>query len=156
MENEQVAGWRPLPPRRRGYTQKATVGGHDVFLRTGNYEDGSLGEIYIDMHKEGSSFRAMMNNFAMAVSMGLQHGVPLEHYVEAFTFTKFDPCGFVQGNKRIVNATSIIDYVFRELAVEYLGRHDLAHVDLSSKEIEKRPSSETGRFRVISSDDDEG
>ncbi len=118
-----------LPSRRKGYTQKATVGGHKVYLRTGEYEDGRLGEIFIDMHKEGAAFRSLMNNFAIAVSLGLQYGVPLEEYVEAFTFTRFEPAGIVQGNEAIKNATSILDYIFRELAVSYLGRHDLAHVD---------------------------
>ncbi|MCL7465721.1 vitamin B12-dependent ribonucleotide reductase [Phaeovulum sp. NW3] len=117
-----------LPERRKGYTQKAVVGGHKVYLRTGEYRDGTLGEIFIDMHKEGAGFRAMMNNFAIAVSVGLQYGVPLEEFVDAFTFTKFEPAGMVQGNDSIKNATSILDYVFRELAVSYLDRTDLAHV----------------------------
>ncbi|MEW9920697.1 vitamin B12-dependent ribonucleotide reductase [Marimonas sp. MJW-29] len=117
-----------MPQRRKGYTQKAIVGGHKVYLRTGEYQDGSLGEIFIDMHKEGAGFRAMMNNFAIAVSVGLQYGVPLEEFVDAFTFTKFEPAGMVQGNDSIKNATSILDYIFRELAVSYLDRTDLAHV----------------------------
>ena len=117
-----------LPERRKGYTQKAIVGGHKVYLRTGEYGDGKLGEIFIDMHKEGAGFRAMMNNFAIAVSVGLQYGVPLEEFVDAFTFTKFEPAGMVQGNDSIKSATSIIDYIFRELAVSYLDRTDLAHV----------------------------
>jgi len=117
-----------MPQRRRGYTQKAIVGGHKVYLRTGEYEDGQLGEIFIDMHKEGAGFRAMMNNFAIAVSVGLQYGVPLDEFVDAFTFTKFEPAGMVQGNDSIKNATSILDYIFRELAVSYLDRTDLAHV----------------------------
>ncbi|MBC7164956.1 MAG: vitamin B12-dependent ribonucleotide reductase [Roseovarius sp.] len=117
-----------LPERRKGYTQKAIVGGHKVYLRTGEYQDGKLGEIFIDMHKEGAGFRAMMNNFAIAVSVGLQYGVPLEEFVDAFTFTKFEPAGLVQGNDSIKNATSILDYIFRELAVSYLDRTDLAHV----------------------------
>jgi ribonucleoside-diphosphate reductase alpha chain len=117
-----------LPQRRKGYTQKANVGGHKVYLRTGEYRDGRLGEIFIDMHKEGAAFRAMMNNFAIAVSVGLQYGVPLEEFVEAFTFTRFEPAGMVQGNDSIKNATSILDYIFRELAVSYLDRTDLAHV----------------------------
>ena len=117
-----------LPQRRKGYTQKAIVGGHKVYLRTGEYDDGGLGEIFIDMHKEGAGFRAMMNNFAIAVSVGLQYGVPLEEFVDAFTFTRFEPAGMVQGNDSIKNATSILDYVFRELAVSYLDRTDLAHV----------------------------
>ena len=117
-----------MPERRKGYTQKAIVGGHKVYLRTGEYSDGALGEIFIDMHKEGAGFRAMMNNFAIAVSVGLQYGVPLEEFVDAFTFTKFEPAGMVQGNDSIKNATSILDYIFRELAVSYLDRTDLAHV----------------------------
>ncbi len=117
-----------MPERRKGYTQKAIVGGHKVYLRTGEYADGALGEIFIDMHKEGAGFRAMMNNFAIAVSVGLQYGVPLEEFVDAFTFTKFEPAGMVQGNDSIKNATSILDYIFRELAVSYLDRTDLAHV----------------------------
>ncbi|MFM9850973.1 MAG: vitamin B12-dependent ribonucleotide reductase [Hyphomicrobiaceae bacterium] len=120
-----------LPNRRKSYTQKATVGGHKVYLHTGEYDDGRLGEIFIAMHKEGAAFRSMMNNFAIAISLGLQYGVPLEEYVEAFTFTRFEPAGIVQGNDTIKNATSILDYIFRELAVSYLGRNDLAHVDLS-------------------------
>jgi ribonucleoside-diphosphate reductase alpha chain len=120
-----------LPDRRTGYIQKAVVGGHKVYVHTGEYSDGRLGEIFIDMHKEGAAFRAMMNNFAIAVSLGLQYGVPLEEYVEAFTFTRFEPSGFVAGNQSIKNATSILDYVFRELAISYLGRNDLAHVDPS-------------------------
>ena len=117
-----------MPERRKGYTQKAVVGGHKVYLRTGEYADGSLGEIFLDMHKEGAGFRAMMNNFAIAVSVGLQYGVPLEEFVDAFTFTKFEPAGMVQGNDSIKSATSILDYIFRELAVSYLDRTDLAHV----------------------------
>jgi len=117
-----------MPHRRKGYTQKAIVGGHKVYLRTGEYDTGEIGEIFIDMHKEGAAFRSLMNNFAIAISLGLQYGVPLEEYVDAFTFTRFEPAGMVQGNDTIKNATSILDYVFRELAVSYLGRHDLAHV----------------------------
>jgi len=117
-----------LPQRRKGYTQKATVGGHKVYLRTGEYEDGRLAEVFIDMHKEGSAFRSLMNNFAIAISIGLQYGVPLEEFVEAFTFTRFDPAGMVEGNDAIKMATSILDYLFRELAISYLGRNDLAHV----------------------------
>ena len=126
---KDLAGTRNrMPERRRGYTQKAIVGGHKVYLRTGEYGDGSLGEIFIDMHKEGAGFRAMMNNFAIAISVGLQYGVPLEEFVDAFTFTRFEPAGMVQGNDSIKNATSILDYIFRELAVSYLDRIDLAHV----------------------------
>jgi ribonucleoside-diphosphate reductase alpha chain len=121
---------RKLPNRRGGYTQKAVVGGHKIYLRTGEYNDGRIGEIFIDMHKEGASFRSLMHNFAMAISIGLQYGVPLEEYVEAFTFTRFEPSGPVDGNDRIKMATSILDYIFRELAVNYLARNDLAHVQL--------------------------
>ena len=116
-----------LPNRRKGYTQKAKVGGHKVYLRTGEYEDGRIGEIFIDMHKEGAAFRSLMNNFAIAISIGMQYGVPLEEFVEAFTFTRFEPAGPVEGNDSIRMATSILDYIFRELAVSYLGRYDLAH-----------------------------
>ena len=118
-----------MPDRRKGYTQKAVVGGHKVYLRTGEYDDGRIGEIFIDMHKEGAALRSFINNFAIAVSLGLQYGVPLEEYVDAFTFTRFEPSGPVQGNDSIKYATSILDYVFRELAVSYMGRFDLAHVD---------------------------
>ena len=129
-----------LPQRRKGYTQKANVGGHKVYLRTGEYSDGRLGEIFIDMHKEGAAFRAMMNNFAIAISVGLQYGVPLDEFVEAFTFTRFEPAGMVQGNDSIKSATSILDYIFRELAVSYLDRTDLAHV-----QPEGAPWEELGR-----------
>jgi len=124
-----IAQRRKLPLRRKGYTQKAVVGGHKVYLRTGEYEDGSLGEIFIDMHKEGSAFRSLMDSFAIAISLGLQYGVPLEDFVDAFTFTRFEPNGMVEGNDAIKMATSVLDYLFRELAISYLGRHDLAHVD---------------------------
>jgi ribonucleoside-diphosphate reductase alpha chain len=118
-----------LPDRRKGYTQKAMVGGHKVYLRTGEYKEGKLGELFIDMHKEGAAFRSLMNNFAIAVSIGLQYGVPLEEYVEAFTFTRFEPQGMVQGNDMIKMSTSILDYIFRELAISYLDRTDLGHVN---------------------------
>ncbi|MEM7743907.1 MAG: vitamin B12-dependent ribonucleotide reductase [Pseudomonadota bacterium] len=129
IERDTRGSRKTLPHRRRGYTQKAVVGGHKVYLHTGEFEDGALGEIFIDMHKEGAAFRAMMNNFAIAVSMGLQYGVPLEKFVEAFTFTRFEPAGIVTGNDNIKNATSVLDYIFRELAVSYLDRSDLAHVE---------------------------
>ncbi|WP_108660386.1 vitamin B12-dependent ribonucleotide reductase [Acuticoccus kandeliae] len=129
VEREVISRQREqMPDRRKGYTQKAIIGGHKVYLRTGEFDDGRLGEIFIDMHKEGAAFRAMMNNFAIAISLGLQYGVPLEEFVDAFTFTRFEPAGFVQGNEAIKNATSILDYIFRELAISYLGRNDLAHV----------------------------
>jgi ribonucleoside-diphosphate reductase alpha chain len=142
-----------MPDRRKGYTQKAVVGGHKVYLRTGEYDDGRLGEIFIDMHKEGAALRSLLNNFAIAVSLGLQYGVPLDEYVDAFTFTRFEPSGPVQGNDSIKFATSILDYVFRELAVSYMERFDLAHVDpteggfdaLGKGVEEGRPASE-GRY----------
>jgi ribonucleoside-diphosphate reductase alpha chain len=123
-----------LPNRRDGYTQKARVGGQKIYVRTGDYPDGRLGEIFIDMHKEGATFRSLMNNFAIAVSLGLQHGVPLEEFVDAFTATRFEPAGAVEGNEKIKPASSILDYIFRELAASYLGREDLAtdQVDESS------------------------
>lgn len=117
-----------MPQRRKGYTQKASVGGHKVYLRTGEYDDGALGEVFIDMHKEGAAFRSLMNNFAIAISIGLQYGVPLEEYVDAYTFTRFEPSGRVDGNEAIKMSTSVLDYIFRELAISYLGRNDLAHV----------------------------
>jgi ribonucleotide reductase alpha subunit len=124
-----IARRRRLPDRRAGYTQKARIGNHKIYLRTGEYEDGQLGEIFVDMHKEGAAFRSMTNCFAIAISLGLQHGVPLDEFVDAFLFTRFEPNGMVQGNPHIKMTTSIIDYIFRELAITYLGRHDLAHVE---------------------------
>ena len=129
VEREVRAGRERLPQRRKGYTQKAIVGGHKVYLRTGEYEDGRVGEIFVDMHKEGAAFRSLMNNFAIAISIGLQYGVPLEEFVEAYTFTRFEPSGLVDGNDAIKMATSVLDYIFRELAISYLGRNDLAHVE---------------------------
>jgi ribonucleoside-diphosphate reductase alpha chain len=123
-----IAKRRRLPNRRAGYTQKAVVGGHKIYLRTGEYEDGSLGEIFLDMHKEGAAFRSLMNCFAIAVSLGLQHGVPLDEFADAFVFTRFEPNGMVQGHDQIKMVTSVIDYVFRELAISYLGREELAQV----------------------------
>lgn len=120
---------RKLPDRRKGYIQKASVGGHKVYLHTGEYDDGELGEIFIDMHKEGAAFRSLMNNFAIAISIGLQYGVPLDEFVDAFVFTRFEPAGPVTGNDSVKSATSILDYVFRELGVSYLGRADLANAD---------------------------
>jgi ribonucleoside-diphosphate reductase alpha chain len=117
-----------LPSRRTGYTQKAKIGGHSIFIRTGEYEDGSLGEIFLDMHKEGAAFRSLLNSFAIAVSLGLQYGVPLEEYVDAFTFNRFEPNGAVQGHEYVKMATSVIDYIFRDLAISYLKRSDLGQV----------------------------
>ena len=124
-----------LPHRRKGYTQKATVGGHKVYLRTGEYENGRIGEVFIDMHKEGAAFRSLMNNFAIAVSIGLQYGVPLEEFVEAYTFTRFEPQGVVTGNDAIKMSTSILDYTFRELAISYLDRSDLGHVNVEDLDV---------------------
>ena len=126
---ERERARRKLPDRRKGYIQKAAVGGHKVYLHTGEYDDGELGEIFIDMHKEGAAFRSLMNNFAIAVSIGLQYGVPLDEFVDAFVFTRFEPAGPVTGNDSVRSATSILDYVFRELGVSYLGRQDLANAD---------------------------
>jgi len=123
-----LAKRRRLPDRRGGYTQKAKIVGNTVYLRTGEYDDGELGEIFLDMHREGAAFRSLMNCFAIAISLGLQYGVPLEEFVEAFVFTKFEPSGVVNGNQSIKMTTSVIDYVFRELAINYLGRYDLAHI----------------------------
>jgi ribonucleoside-diphosphate reductase alpha chain len=118
-----------LPDRRKGYIQKASVGGHKVYIHTGEFDDGSLGEIFIDMHKEGAAFRSLMNNFAISVSIGLQYGVPLDEFVDAFIFTRFEPAGPVTGNDRVKSATSILDYIFRELAISYLDRDDLSNGD---------------------------
>jgi ribonucleoside-diphosphate reductase alpha chain len=146
--NSIVYGSRnKVPDRRKGYIQKAIVGGHKVYLHTGEYEDGSLGEIFIDMHKEGAFLRSLMNNFAIAISIGLQYGVPLEEYVEAYTFTRFDPAGVVQGNNRIKNSTSILDYVFRELAVSYLGRNDLAHAEETDVDFALGTGAEEGALK---------
>ena len=116
-----------MPDRRKGYIQKSEIGNHKVYLHTGEYNDGKIGEIFIDTNKEGELVKAMMNNFAIAISLGLQYGVPLDEYVDAFIDTKFEPSGNVNGNDRILSATSILDYVFRELAISYLGREELAH-----------------------------
>ncbi len=116
-----------MPDRRKGYIQKATVGDHKVYLHTGEYDDGKIGEIFIDTNKEGELVKALMNNFAIAISLGLQYGVPLEEYVDAFLDTKFEPSGNVHGNDRVLSATSILDYIFRELAISYLGKEELAH-----------------------------
>jgi len=126
---ERERSRRRLPDRRKGYIQKAAVGGHKVYLHTGEYEDGELGEVFIDMHKEGAAFRSLMNNFAIAVSIGLQYGVPLDEFVDAFVFTRFEPAGRVTGNDSVRSATSILDYIFRELGVSYLDRDDLANGD---------------------------
>ena len=116
-----------MPDRRKGYIQKITIGNHKIYLHTGEYDDGKVGEIFIDMNKEGELVKSLMNNFAIAISLGLQYGVPLDEFVDAFIETKFEPSGEITGNDRILNASSILDYIFRELAISYLGREDLAH-----------------------------
>jgi ribonucleoside-diphosphate reductase alpha chain len=142
-----------LPERRKGYIQKSVVGGHKVYLHTGEYDDGALGEIFIDLHKEGAAFRSLMNNFAISISIGLQYGVPLEEYVDAFLFTRFEPAGEVKGNETIRHATSILDYIFRELAVSSLGRSDLAQVDpfdARGDGLSKRANDAESAARLIS------
>ncbi len=144
---------RRLPERRKGYIQKSTVGGHKVYLHTGEYDDGALGEIFIDLHKEGAAFRSLMNNFAISISIGLQYGVPLEEYCDAFLFTRFEPAGEVKGNDTIRHATSILDYIFRELAVSYLGRGDLAQIDpfdARSDGLSKKAQDAESAVRLIS------
>jgi len=133
---------KSLPARRSGFTQKASVGGQTIFVRTGDYEDGTIGEIFVDMHKEGATFRSLMNCFAIAVSVGLQYGVPLEEFVDKFTFTRFEPSGMVSGHNNIKSATSIIDYIFRMLGYEYLGRTDLVHVITEQKAVLGNPQME--------------
>jgi len=144
-----IARRRRLPDRRAGYTQKCRIGHHKIYLRTGEYNDGTLGEIFIDMHKEGAAFRSMTNCFAIAISLGLQHGVPLEEFLDAFLFTRFEPNGIVTGNPHIKMTTSIIDYIFRELAITYLGRHELAHVrpeDLRGDAMNREDDDEPDEF----------
>tara|TARA_B100000683_G_scaffold62714_1_gene61090 strand:- start:1388 stop:2215 length:828 start_codon:yes stop_codon:yes gene_type:complete len=127
-KNSEASGKRfSMPDRRKGYIQKATIGDHKVYLHTGEYEDGKIGEIFIDTSKEGELVKALMNNFAIAVSLGLQYGVPLDEFISAFVGTKFEPSGKVHGNDRILSASSILDYIFRELAISYQNREDLAH-----------------------------
>lgn len=140
---KEISSRRPLPNRRLGYTQKATIGGHKVYLRTGEYEDGALGEIFVDMHKEGAAYRSLMNCFSIAISLGLQYGVPLEEFVEAFTFTRFEPNGMVIGHDNIKMTTSVIDYIFRDVALRYLGRTDLVHV----KPQDLKPDTVTGEAK---------
>jgi len=122
-----------MPDRRKGYIQKVSIGDHKIYLHTGEYDDGKVGEIFIDMNKEGELVKALMNNFAIAISLGLQYGVPLDEFVDAFIETKFEPSGEIKGNDRILNASSILDYIFRELAISYLGREDLAHTPSINK-----------------------
>jgi ribonucleoside-diphosphate reductase alpha chain len=141
IENKAFSERRKMPDRRKGYIQKAMIGDHKVYLHIGEYDDGRVGEIFIDTNKEGELVRSLMNNFAIAISLGLQYGVPLEEYVDAFINTKFEPSGKVKGNDRILSASSILDYLFRELAISYLGREDLAHTP-SIKKIDQAEDSE--------------
>ena len=139
-----------MPDRRKGYIQKAQIGDHKVYLHTGEYDDGKIGEIFIDTNKEGELVKAMMNNFAIAISLGLQYGVPLEEYVDAFIDTKFEPSGNVAGNDRILSASSILDYVFRELAISYLGKEDLAHTpSIASKKNISDESTDEKFLKIV-------
>jgi len=141
-----------MPDRRKGYIQKVTIGDHKIYLHTGEYDDGKVGEIFIDMNKEGELVKALMNNFAIAISLGLQYGVPLDEFVDAFIETKFEPSGKIKGNDRILNASSILDYIFRELAISYLGREDLAHtpsINKSSSDKIANEGSEDAFLRLV-------
>ena len=131
--NNKTSDRSKMPDRRKGYIQKVSIGDHKIYLHTGEYDDGKVGEIFIDMNKEGELVKALMNNFAIAISLGLQYGVPLDEFVDAFIETKFEPSGEIKGNDRILNASSILDYIFRELAISYLGREDLAHTPSINK-----------------------
>ena len=138
-----------MPDRRKGYIQKASIGEHKIYLHTGEYDDGKIGEIFIDTNKEGELVKAMMNNFAIAISLGLQYGVPLDEYVDAFIGTKFEPSGKVEGNDRILSATSILDYVFRELAISYLGKEEFAHTPSISRHKDIKDSPDDDKFLKI-------
>ena len=139
--NDNIGKRFSMPDRRKGYIQKATIGNHKVYLHTGEYEDGKIGEIFIDTSKEGELVKALMNNFAIAISLGLQYGVPLDEFINAYVGTKFEPSGEVYGNDRILSATSILDYIFRELAISYLNREDLAHTPSIGVNSENNDSS---------------
>jgi len=141
-----------MPDRRKGYIQKVTISDHKIYLHTGEYDDGKVGEIFIDMNKEGELVKALMNNFAIAISLGLQYGVPLDEFVDAFIETKFEPSGEIKGNDRILNASSILDYIFRELAISYLGREDLAHTPSISKSTDKIMNDEENNFLKLVKD----
>ena len=138
-----------MPDRRKGYIQKASIGEHKIYLHTGEYDDGKIGEIFIDTNKEGELVKALMNNFAIAISLGLQYGVPLDEFVDAFIDTKFEPSGKVEGNDRILSATSILDYVFRELAISYLGKEDLAHTPSIAKMQKEDGNNNDDKFLKI-------
>ena len=139
---KQINNRSKMPDRRKGYIQKVTIENHKIYLHTGEYDDGKVGEIFIDMNKEGELVKALMNNFAIAISLGLQYGVPLNEFVDAFIETKFEPSGEIQGNDRILSASSILDYIFRELAISYLGREDLAHTPPINKTVNNRIANE--------------
>ena len=142
-----------MPHRRKGYIQKVSIGDHKIYLHTGEYDDGKVGEIFIDMNKEGELVKALMNNFAIAISLGLQYGVPLDEFVDAFIETKFEPSGEIKGNDRILNASSILDYIFRELAISYLGREDLAHTpSISRNATDKTINEEDDTFLKLVKD----
>ena len=143
--NNKINDRSKMPDRRKGYIQKVTIGNHKIYLHTGEYDDGKVGEIFIDMNKEGELVKSLMNNFAIAISLGLQYGVPLDEFVDAFIETKFEPSGKIGGNDRILNASSILDYIFRELAISYLGREDLAHT----------PSIKTPENNIINDDNED-
>ena len=143
--NNKINDRSKMPDRRKGYIQKVTIGSHKIYLHTGEYDDGKVGEIFIDMNKEGELVKSLMNNFAIAISLGLQYGVPLDEFVDAFIETKFEPSGKIGGNDRILNASSILDYIFRELAISYLGREDLAHT----------PSIKTPENNIINDDNED-
>ena len=151
LNKTKVLGKRfQMPDRRKGYIQKATVGDHKIYLHTGEYDDGKIGEIFIDTNKEGELVKALMNNFAIAISLGLQYGVPLEEFVDAFLDTKFEPSGKVYGNDRILSATSILDYIFRELAVSYLGKEELAHTpSLNNKSVEREEGKDDQFLKIV-------
>ena len=141
-----------MPDRRKGYIQKVSIGDHKIYLHTGEYDDGKIGEIFIDTHKEGELVKALTNNFAIAISLGLQYGVPLEEFVDAFLDTKFEPSGKVYGNDRILSATSILDYIFRELAISYLGKEELAHTPSISGlniDIEKEDDEDDQFLKIV-------
>jgi ribonucleoside-diphosphate reductase alpha chain len=146
IENKAFSDRRKMPDRRKGYIQKAMIGDHKVYLHIGEYDDGRVGEIFIDTNKEGELVKSLMNNFAIAISLGLQYGVPLEEYIDAFINTKFEPSGKVKGNDRILSASSILDYLFRELAISYLGREDLAHTPSIKKSYQADDTEENAQL----------
>ena len=147
--NKKTNDRSKMPDRRKGYIQKVTIGDHKIYLHTGEYDDGKVGEIFIDMNKEGELVKALMNNFAIAISLGLQYGVPLDEFVDAFIETKFEPSGEIIGNDRILNASSILDYIFRELAISYLGREDLAHTPSINKSMEQKITNEDTFLKLV-------